>query len=335
MTKKENKRGNQVVRDMKECFRSFHLPVYKNKHVKDIDLAFTSQICNDHVCADAAVTFDKERGYARIDISSLAPIPPDRLIEVIRLLDLCNGGLPLYRYFVNRHSNVVYLEASLFIPDGVLPKGKFKRLIRDILEHSYLSFPLITEVMVGANPDAVHARFVDGCKALKEVRNDIPSEAVKTIFRDIESVFDDLGLSIREQDRFDEGFCIHFGRPNQDDHVLCMILEMFKDRELIVFDLFPLFTIPDEKIGSMTESVNWLNMRTATGCMYIDRENRQVKFRKGIMIDKGTLDIKEFRNAIDSMTRTGDFFFFLIKEQLSSNEGLDIVIERFHSKIQR
>ena len=60
MSKRETKRSNQIVRDMKECFRSFHLPVDKSKKGKNVELAFTSQICNDHVCAAVIVTYDRQ-----------------------------------------------------------------------------------------------------------------------------------------------------------------------------------------------------------------------------------------------------------------------------------
>ena len=58
MTKQENKKANQVVRDMKECFRSFNLPVNQNKSIQDnpMNVVFTSQISNDRVCAGVAVT---------------------------------------------------------------------------------------------------------------------------------------------------------------------------------------------------------------------------------------------------------------------------------------
>ena len=114
---------------------------------------------------------------------------------------------------------------------------------------------------------------------------------------------------------------------NQNDFAMYMIMELFNDRALVAFDLFPLFTIPDEKIGPMTESVNWINIHFEIGCMYIDRENKLVKFRKGIMIDNDALDKKELRNALDIMMSTGNFYFDLIKEQLSSNESLEVVVE--------
>ena len=69
MSNSKNKKSNQIVRDMKECFRSFQLPVAKNKNHKDINLAFTSQICNDHVCATVFATYDRQAEYVGIDFS--------------------------------------------------------------------------------------------------------------------------------------------------------------------------------------------------------------------------------------------------------------------------
>ncbi len=50
MSKKKNKQSNQVVKDMKKCFRSFHLPVDD-----DISLgkqSFLSQFRTDLLCAN-------------------------------------------------------------------------------------------------------------------------------------------------------------------------------------------------------------------------------------------------------------------------------------------
>lgn len=330
MSKKENKKSNQVVRDMKECFRSFNLPVNQNKSIQDNprNVVFTSQICNDRVCADVSVIHDRQSGYAEIQISSMFRIPAGRLTEVIEFFDLCNAGLPLEHYSVCPCCNRVFVQTVLFLPNDSLPVGKFKQLIHGILEHTYLSFPLIAAVIIGDNPRDASVRFAEGCKGLREMGNDIPNEVVKTILSDMESVINDTRLSIREDDRFDDGFYVYYNEPKQNEFVLCMILQLFKDRALVVLETFPLFDIPNKEIALITESVNWINRYIKLGCMYVDREDKRVKFRKGIMIANNALDKSELKIAIKEMILYGWLFFPAIKDQLSSNESLEAVMAR-------
>ena len=115
---------------------------------------------------------------------------------------------------------------------------------------------------------------------------------------------------------------------------MCMTIELINDRALIVFDLIPTFTIPDEKIILMTESVNLINKDLKFGCIYIDRENKRVKFHEGIMIDNDTLNKKEFTIFFQLMMSAGCFFFPMIKEQLSSNESLKTVMAKSYKPVK-
>ena len=328
MSKKENKKSNQVVKDMKECFRSFNLPVDKNKHDKESKIAFTSEICNDHVCAGVVVTHDKQRGYGEIKIESLLEIPSERVIAVIKLLDLFNGMMPFDHYSVCPCCNSVVLKTALFLPDDGLPIGKFKRLIRNILEHTYLGFPLIYEVMIGGNPEDASVRFREGYKALREMSDTMSDDAAGTVLRDMESVLHDHRITLQEEDRFDDGFIAAFGETELTDFVLSMIIQLFRDRALVVLELFPSFTIPDEKIVQITESINWVNRYFSGGCMFLDREDKQVRFRKGIMIDNNVLDKRELNNAIRNMLSGVCVFFPSIMDQLASNEGLETLMDK-------
>ena len=330
MTITEKKKNKRIVRDMKECFRSFHLPVQdiKSPHADQMNVLFGSQLCNDHVCAIVVVMHGRPEGYVGMEADFHFKVPSERIAEAMQLLNLFNGISPLFGYAICQCCNGVSMHASLFLPDGSLPQGKFKRLIHEMLEDTYLSFPLIVEVMNGGNPDDLGARFVEGCRDLKEIGKGISSEVAGTILSDMESVLHDLEISIREEDRHDDGLAVYFKTPEQFDFDLCIIMELLNDRALLALDLIPSFTIPDEKIALVTESVIRINKNLKFGCMYIDRENKRVKFRIRIMIDNGVLDKKEFRNAVDAMLPAGCFFFSIIKEQLSSNENLEALLAK-------
>jgi len=330
MKSTERKKNKRIVKHMKECFRSFHLPVDERKLIQgnSRNVVFTSQLCNDHVCAIVVVMHGRLEGYVGMEVVFHFKVPSERMAEVMQLLNLFNGISPLFRYAICQCCNGVSMHASLFLPDGSFPQDKFKRLIHEMLEDAYISFPLIVEVINGGNPDDLGACFVEGCRDLKEIGKGISNEVAGTILSDMESVLHDLEISIREEDRHDDVLAVYFKGPEQFDFNLCLIMGLLNNRALLVLDLIPSFTIPDEKIALVTESVIRINKNIKFGCMYIDRENKWVKFRIGIMIDNGVLDKMEFRNAVDAMLPAGGGFFSIIKEQLSSNESLEALLAK-------
>jgi hypothetical protein len=330
MNRTEKKQKKRIVKDMKECFRSFHLSVndIKSPHADEMNAVFSSQLCNDNVCAVVGVTYGWPEGYVGMDAAFHFKVPSERMTEAIQLLNLLNGISPLFGYAICQCCNGVSMHASLLLPDGSLPQGKFKRLIHEMLEDAYFSFPLIVEVINGGNPDDLGACFMEGYGDLKEIGKGISNEVAGTILSDMESVLHDLEISIRKEDRHDDVLAVYFKGPEQFDFNLCLIMGLLNDRALLSLDLIPSFTIPDEKIALVTESVIRINKNLKFGCMYIDRENKWVKFRMGIMIDNGVLDKMEFRNAVDAMLPAGGVFFSIIKEQLSSNESLEALLAK-------
>ena len=212
---------------MKDCFRSFHLPVndIKSPHADRMNVAFGSQICNDHTCAGVVVTYNRQQRYVGITITFHLNVPSERVTEVIRLLDLWNGMMPLDHYSVCECCNSVSMWAVLFLHDDSLPDGKFKRLIHDMLEYAYFSFPLIIEVINGGKQEDVHTRFTDGCRDLGKIEKAISSKNARTIISDMESVLHDLEISIREEDLHDDGLAIYFKTQEQFDFDMCMTID--------------------------------------------------------------------------------------------------------------
>ena len=333
MSKKKNKQSNQVVKDMKECFRSFHLPVDD-----DISLgkqSFLSQFRTDLLCANIDVTHNKKNGYVRIQVIWILTDPLGRFNEVIKLLDLCNSRLTLDRLSSHPERKFVLLETNLFLSDNQLPIGKFNRLIHDILEHANIGFLLIADVMIGKDPKDAHASFVDGCNALEEIRKEIPIEAAEIILKDMESVFHDFGISLSDEDRFEEGFFVNFAKQKQIVAVKGMVVELFTDGHIVIVELFSSFTIPDAKIDTITESVNWINMRSDVGSMYIRRDDNQVRFRKGIIIENDVLDKMEFKKTVENFISSRHLFFDIIMTQLITGESPDVIMTKITDKLSK
>jgi hypothetical protein len=333
MTRKENKKGNQVVRDMKECFRSFHLPVNQLKAIQDnsMNVAFTSQICNDHVCAGVAVTFDRAEGYVGIDAFFHRKVPSDKMAEISKLLNLLNGVSPIYGYSICQCCNTISLRSSLFLMGEILPKGKFGRLIHEMLEDTYLCSPLIEEVVAGGNPEALYDRFMDDHKDTMGKESTLTEGAKRKILIDMESVMTGLKISIKDDERIANGFVM--GCMFEDmDFPLRMGVTLDNETEMVRLILSAPFIVPDVKIPVTTELVNLINRRSAPDHLFINRKTKRVVLHKAIMIDNGVLDKRELEMSIRTLLGNGSLFFPIIKEQLSSNESPEVLLERIRAK---
>ncbi len=326
----KNKQSNQVVKDMKECFRSFYLPI--NDNISLGKQSFLSQFRTDLLCANINVTHNKKSGYVRIQVIWRLIDPIGRFNEVIKLLDLCNSRLTLDRLSAHLDSESVLLETTLFLSNDRLPVGKFNRLIHDILEHANIGFSLIADVMIGTDPEEAHASFVDGCNTLEEIRKEIPVEAAKIILKDMESVFHDLGISISDEDRFEGGFFVNFAKQKQIAAVKGMVVELFEDSHIVIIELVSSFTIPDAKIDTIIESVNWINMRSDIGSMYIRRDDKKVRLRKGIIIENDVLDKMEFKKIVENSISSRHLLFYIIMTQLITGESPDVITTKIKDK---
>jgi hypothetical protein len=182
--------------------------------------------------------------------------------------------------------------------------------------------------MIGGNPEDASVRFREGYKALREMSGTMSDDAAGIVLRDMESVLHDHRITIREENRLEDGFIAAFGETELTDFVLTMIMQLFRDRAMVVLELFPSFTILNEKIEQITESINWVNRYFSGSCMFLDREDKQVRFRKGIMIDNNVLDKWELNNAIHNMLSGVCVFCPSIKDQLLSNESLETLMDK-------
>ncbi len=330
----EKKKGKQVVRDMKNCFRSFKLPVSQLKAFQDspTNVVFPSEICNDHVCAGAAAIFDGAIGYAGIDISFHSKVPSEKMAEISQLLNLLNEARSFGGYSVCHCCNTVSLRAGLYITETILSKDRFNLLIRERLGNTYLFAPLIEEVAKDGNPEVLYDRFMDDHRDQMSKSGHFSEEAVRKILVDMESVMTGLKISIHEDEKITDCFImtrtidgmdfpVHIGAAVDDED------------EIVNLSMASPFTVPEEQMPMMTELVNRINRMLGVDHLFIHRKNKRVFLVKGILIgSNGVLDPKEFETAIRSLLCCGPFFFPAINEQLSSNEYLEVLIAKVKAK---
>ena len=255
----EKKKNKRIVRDMKECFRSFHLPVndIKSPHGDEMNVVFGSQLCNDHVCAGVVVTHDRPEGYVGMEAAFHFKVPSERMAEVMQLLNLLNGISSLFVYSICQCCNGVSMNASLFLPDGSLPKEKFKRLIHEMLEDAYFCLPFTRRNYRGwqrRKPSMTASSTMTGglWKARSHRRPEVRSWqtwnrscsgsrcTLVMKSRLIMVLYMDCGLSDR-------------------DFPLRMGMTSWQDGKTVTMQLVPPFVVPNEKIPAMTELVNWMN----------------------------------------------------------------------------
>ena len=336
MNRAEKKKNKRIVRDMKESFQSFHLPVQdiKSPHADEMNVVFGSQLCNDHVCAAVIVTHGMPEGYVGMEADFHFKVPSERMAEVMRLLNLINGSSPLFGYSVCQCCNGVSMHASLVLPDGSLPQGKFKRLIHEMLEDAYLCSPLMTEVIKGGKAETVYDGFIDDHQGSMSMEGQIPQKARTQILADMESVLLGLKITIKEEERHDYGFVMDFGFSDVN-FPLRMAIRSEHENKTVTLSLAPPFVVPDEKIPAMMELVNRMNKMSGPDHWYINQQTKRVVLLRGIMVDNGVLDKKEFEIAVRTLLGTGCLFFPVVNERISSNESLEVLWERLKENYQR
>ena len=335
MSKKDKKKGNQVVRDMKECFRSFDLPVNQDKSIKDnpMNVAFTSQICNDHVCAGVAAEFDRQQGYVGIDISFCPQVPAEKMAEISELLNLLNGNSPIYGYSVCHCCNTVSMRTALFLSGKILPKGKFKRLIHEMLDVTYLFYPLIAEVIKSGNPETLYDRFIEDHRDALNTGHETSEGVEGEILADMESVMNGMKMTITEDRRVSHGFLIDC-KIEGTDLPLRMGIILEQKIKTIILCIGPPLIVPDEKIPVMTELVNRINRVPGPTHLFINRQTKHTVLSRGIMIDHGALDKQEFEMSIRTLMDLGSLLFPIINEQLSSNDAPEVLLARLAGNSQ-
>ena len=331
-------KSNQVVRDMKECFKSLQLPMRKGQTSDAYTFSWdlVSEICNENVSAILTVKYDRYRKVISINISFDQDVPPGMVTEVLKLLNLLNGTVSYYRYIIGTCSNKISALTGLYVSEGRLSKDKFRRLICDFLEDTYSICPLIMQLLrEGGNPEEIYDRYMDGqidgyrdlmsidADYMTSMENKHTTEMDGNILDDIKSVFADFDITANDDDRVDDGFIIDLVHPKDQDLYVrfCTILD--SENQVVSIYIAPFFAVPDNRFDVMMELVNSINRVCNTGHMFITRDNKHVWLWTEIMLDNGVIDKKELKNAFRTLLDNGCRLFPIIKEQLTFNESPD------------
>ena len=326
MNKKEYKKSNKVIRGMEECFRSFQLPVAKNKNHKDINLAFTSQICNDHVCATVFATYDRQAEYVGIDFSFQPPIPLERVPEIIKLFNLLNGVRVLCDFSICSCCNIVKLKTGLFIQGETLPMSKYKRLIENMLEDSYQTFPLIMEVMNGGNFRTAGDRFMDDHKDLWSGKNTY-TEAIKgEILNDAKAVLADCYFNLDDKSRVNDAYIQGYQCPKVPGLNFVLGIKVSGEYEALVLSMSAAFSVPDNRKDIVMELVNLINKGCRATHMYYSHDKKNVVLLSGVMLKSGSVDKAELKNVFTAFISYGFRMLPIVYEQMTSAESPQTVI---------
>ena len=333
MNKKENKKSNKVIRDMEECFRSFHLPVHKNKSGADLDLAFTSQICNDHFCTPIAAIYCRQSEYVALEIPFVIKVPSEKLADTWRLFNLINEMMPLYHYSIWKSNNGFSLIGGMFLGGDQLSASKYKSFIHDLLEDSYLCFPLIKAVIEGGNPDAIYDKFMkDNLNFVKKI-NCISKKNKSKILDDVKTALAEMKIINQEEKIFDSPLT-NSQCPETNDFRFSHRFEVSDDGKTLIFNLTSSLIVPNEKIPVIMELIGRLNEMSRHDCLYFQRESKRIFLLSGIIIVDGVFDKKEFEVTCDFMLFWGMKVFPIINEQMSSNESPETMIKRVRETIK-
>lgn len=327
MTSKINKKRNSVVREMKECFRSFQLPVNKDRSDADFNIVFTSEICNDHVCATIAAIYNRQLEYVAIEIHFQPKVTSGKQAEIWRLLNLLNQMMPLYHYCFCTCCNGISLEGGLFLSGDTLPVNKFRLLLRDILEDSYLCAPLIKAVAEDGNTNELYNQFIKDHTDTMDSDNCSSKDIERKILSNVETVLAGLQIEIEEENK-SKGCFINFKCSKTTDFYLRMGIRVIADGKMITLHLAPSFTLPDEKISIMMELIGRINKMSIHNHLFIQEDTKSIYLLKGVIIEKRVLNKKEFKMVLDSILACGRTIFPIIKEQISSNESPAAIAER-------
>jgi hypothetical protein len=271
--------------------------------------------------------YDEKEGYIGIDVSFLHPkVPSEKMSEILNLLNLMNGNRPVCCYSICHCCNTISWRSGLFLSGEVLPKEIFGRLIQEMLEDTYLCAPLLEDVVKNGNHNVLYNQFMDEHKdVMKKVM--VPKGIKSQILDDMESVITGLNLSIKEELRLDNGFVID-AKFQGIDFPLRMGLTLENGNKIVSLNLGPSFIVPDEKIPVMTELVNRINRMLGPDHLFIFPKTKRVCLLRGILIENGVLDEKEFEMSIRTLLGNGRLFFPIFNEQLSSNETPEVLLEK-------
>ena len=150
----------------------------------------------------------------------------------------------------------------------------------------------------------------------------------KNIYKDIKDVFAKLNLPIKK-DRKRGDFFVDISFLDDGKLIRCVGAYVDKYQEYVALTMSIKQTVPSDKIPVMLELINLVNQSAVIDHLVMESTTKTVILTKGVIIDEGLLDKKEFETAVRTILGNGSMFFPLVLEQISSNDKPEALMERF------
>jgi hypothetical protein len=325
-----NKNDKKALRkSINECLRSLHLPVEKpgpNALMKDPNIVVFSQICNDHVCGTLVIAFDEERRVLDLTVATRERIPMERVKDVLEFLDLIHMATGIYHYRICPCCNCIEVRADLYIPEKHFPAGKLKRLLKTILEDTYLVMPYIRRLVNhGGDPKGLF----ESCDEQLEKKEGEQDDTLSTAhMSEIRTILTDMGVKmLAEEDPEETQIGMGFHLDNGESYTLTIT----NICDLILLDAWPHLEFGTDKMESMKELINVLNNDNliASYIHVIGQEDRwRLRRVKVIMMDNDQLDAEEFQSVLERLIGTASLMFPVLWMRLVSDQDPKTLIEQ-------
>lgn len=327
MNKKDRK---ALLKGINECLGSLHMPVEKpdmNDLTKNPNLVAFSQICNDHVCGTVVVAYDEELGVLDLKVARLGKIPPEKVKDMDEFLNQIHTTTGTYYYRRCPCCNDIELRADLYVPEGRFPVGKLKKLLKTILEDTYLVMPYIRRLENhGGDPNELFESCRERMKEKEDEQDDTPLYVHLPEIRTILSDMAGIGMPTGEDPEGNHiGIATHL-----DNDELCT-LSIRNTRDFIILEAWPDLEFGKDKMEGMLELINVLNSDNLIASHFHIFENddrfmlRRVKV---IMLENDQLDKEEFRSVFERWIGSINIVFPLLWTRLVSDQELDMLIEQ-------
>jgi hypothetical protein len=317
MTRTEMKKNKRIVSDMKECFRSLHLPVYKAE--KDDHYDFESKIDNDHLVAKVLVECDWDRGYVTINVV-FCVISLENIAKASRMMNLLNGITPFFHYSICPCCNEIAAHSRLSIPGKLFSKERFTWLLRYLLENIYLGFPCIAAAVFNCgDPMKFYDQFI-AARRNSTPENSLSDDLKEKVLSDLMSVLTDFYPAITDNNRVENAFIFKSVDPSDQELSFLNRAEVDTINRAVILSASLDFTFPDEKLMAVMELVNRLNQLCGDQHLHIDHEESRIVFLMGIPLNDGALPKEELHKAFEMMIINALVWFRIFKLLLTSGE---------------
>ena len=312
MKRKKNKKGNKIIREMKQCFRDLHLPVENVEKGESYD--FKSKIDNDNTVARILVEYRPDCNCANISFS-LGVTESGNYDEIRKLANLINGITPFSQYSLCPCCNEIILHASLFVSNHELQNDKFSWLLRYMLEIAHLANPAISALIImGGSAEKYYDICKDNIRNVTCQEQGLNKEMEENVLNHLVSVFADLDITITDESRIEHGFVLPCAGTSELDSSIIVIMVLDPEESTIIIHAVSSFAVPDDKMTSIVELVNRINRLCGNQHLFVDSQSKKCAFLHGIRLENGLLPKEEFLNVFRGIIANVLCWFPLLQE---------------------